>query len=193
MLHKSASASARWPVTPFKIGHSSRYWYFAEFTSSSDRGKRSKSRHFKVSSSMLQILIIIGWLFSFACMLYLAIEMLKDRLYARRQKRLTARELKKRRQRDLTRNQFVLNSDRAVPSATITNGAVAVHPHGLRIFGWLMLFLWEGYWFVEIADYYSKSSRPSQLPYFFLFIVLVVIPYAAYLLFRRMRQGASHS
>ncbi len=140
---------------------------------------------------MLQMLIIIGWLFAFACMLYLAIEMLKDRLYARRQKKLIARELKKHHQRDLTRNQFVRNSDRAVPTAA--NGAVADHPHGLTIFGWLMLFLWEGYWVVEIADYYSKSSHPSQLPYFFLFVVLVVIPYAAYLFFRRMRQSASHS
>ena len=49
-----------------------------------------------------------------------------------------------------------------------------------RLFGWVVLLLWQGYWVVEILDQFKKSDNPLQLPYFFLFTVMVVIPYSVY-------------
>ena len=44
----------------------------------------------------------------------------------------------------------------------------------------MVLLLWQGYWIVEILDQFRKSDHPLQLPYFFLFVVMVVIPYSVY-------------
>ena len=65
----------------------------------------------------------------------------------------------------------------------------------------MVLLLWQGYWIVEILDQFRKSDTPLQLPYFFLFVVMVVIPYSVYwfstrksrLERRRLKQGLSAS
>jgi hypothetical protein len=59
-----------------------------------------------------------------------------------------------------------------------------------RLFGWVVFLLWEGYWIVEIVDQFKKSDHPLQLPYFFLFIVMVVIPYSVYRFSTRRRRLA---
>jgi len=54
---------------------------------------------------------------------------------------------------------------------------------------------------VEILDQFRKSDTPLQLPYVFLFVVMVVIPYSVYwfstrksrLERRRLKQGLSAS
>ena len=63
----------------------------------------------------------------------------------------------------------------------------------LVVVGLLAFVLWEGYWIWEIAQRYSETHR-LQLPYVFLFFILVVIPLAVYLFIRRrirrsMRRG----
>ena len=61
----------------------------------------------------------------------------------------------------------------------------------LTILGWLLFVVWEGYWLLEIVEQFSISTKPLQLPYPSLFVVLVVLPLAVYLFFRRRRMRRS--
>jgi hypothetical protein len=135
---------------------------------------------------MLQIVIIFAWLLAIGCMLYLVKEMIKGRLQARRQRRLAIRSAI----RSYRRQQFIENRRRLMQRSggvvlSAPNEAAADRPQVQRLFGWIVLFLWEGYWVVEIVDQFSRSSRPLQLPYVFLFIVMVAMPYGVYLISRR--------
>jgi hypothetical protein len=155
---------------------------------------------------MLNIAIIIGWLLAILCMLYLAKELVKDRFHARRERKLAAKNAFRARRRE----QFMENRRRWTE---IKTGVIQPRPaeaaahaerrqnQNQRLFGWVALLLWEGYWILEIVDQFKKSDTPLQLPYFFLFIVMVVIPYCVYwfstrrrrLERRRMKQGLSPS
>ncbi|MGE5163641.1 MAG: hypothetical protein ACM3IH_06405 [Sphingobacteriales bacterium] len=135
---------------------------------------------------MLQIVIIFAWLLAIGCMLYLVKEMIKGRLQARRQRKLAIRSAI----RSYRRQQFIENRRRLMQRSggvvlSAPNEAAADRPQVQRLFGWIVLFLWEGYWVVEIVDQFSRSSRPLQLPYVFLFIVMVAMPYGVYLISRR--------
>jgi hypothetical protein len=153
---------------------------------------------------MLNILIIIGWLLAILCMLYLAKELVKDRFHARRERKVAIRNAIRAKRRE----QFMENRRRW---AEINTGVIQSRPaeaaanierrqkQNQRLFGWVVLLLWEGYWIVEILDQYKKSDKPLQLPYFFLFVVMVVLPYSVYwfatrrsrLERRRIKQGLS--
>jgi hypothetical protein len=134
---------------------------------------------------MLNILIIIGWLLAICCMLYLAKELVKDRFRARGERKLASRNAIRARRRE----QFLENRRRW---AEINTGVIQVRPaeeaamvarrqkQNQRLFGWMVFLLWEGYWIVEILDQFRKSDHPLQLPYVFLFIVMVVLPYSVY-------------
>jgi|EndMetStandDraft_7_1072992.scaffolds.fasta_scaffold303498_1 hypothetical protein len=134
---------------------------------------------------MLNFLIIAGWLLAILCMLYLAKELMKDRFHARRARKLAIRNAIRAQRRE----QFMENRRRW---AEINTGVIQARPaeaqaafdrrqkQNQRLFGWIVFLLWEGYWIVEILDQFKKSDTPLQLPYFFLFIVMVVIPYAVY-------------
>src|SRR5581483_8744333 len=124
---------------------------------------------------MLQILMIIGWVLAIVCMLYLAKELVMDRLRARSERR---------RERLIeNRRRLMQRAGQAVPPAP--RAATADRQQNQKLFGWLALILWQGYWLIEIADQFKKSDHPLQLPYFFLFVVMVVIPYAIYRFARR--------
>lgn len=139
---------------------------------------------------MLNILIIIGWLLAIGLMLYLAKELVKDRFRARRERKLAIRNAIRARRRE----QFMENRRRW---AEINTGVIQPRPaeaaayaerrqkQNQRLFGWVVFLLWEGYWIVEIVDQFKKSETPLQLPYFFLFMVMVVIPYCIYWFSRR--------
>jgi Ca2+/Na+ antiporter len=153
---------------------------------------------------MLNILIIIGWLLAILCMLYLAKELVKDRVHARRERKVAIRNAIRTKRRE----QFMENRRRW---AEINTGVIQSRPaeaaanierrqkQNQRLFGWVVLLLWEGYWIVEILDQFKKSDKPLQLPYFFLFVVMVVLPYSVYwfatrrsrLERRRIKQGLS--
>lgn len=134
---------------------------------------------------MLNMLIIIGWLLAIGLMLYLAKELVKDRFHRRRERKLAIRNAIRARRRE----QFMENRRRW---AEINTGVIQVRPaevaayaerrqtQNQRLFGWVVFLLWQGYWVVEIVDQFRKSDKPLQLPYFFLFIVMVVIPYSVY-------------
>jgi len=144
---------------------------------------------------MLNILIIIGWLLAICLMLYLAKELAKDRFRARRERKLANRNAIRARRRE----QFMENRRRW---AEINTGVIQPRPaeaaayaerrqnQNQRLFGWVVFLLWEGYWIVEIVDQFKKSDHPLQLPYFFLFIVMVVIPYSVYWFSTRRRRLA---
>ena len=55
----------------------------------------------------------------------------------------------------------------------------------LMILGWLLFVPWEAYWLLEIVERFYKTTHPWQLPYVFLFFMLVVVPLAGYLFIRR--------
>lgn len=142
---------------------------------------------------MFNILIIIGWLLAILCMLYLAKELVKDRFRARRERKLAVRDAIRARRRE----QFMENRRRW---AEINTGVIQPRPaeaqanferrqkQNQRLFGWVVFLLWQAYWVVEIADQFKKSDRPLQLPYFFLFMVMIVIPYSIYWFSTRRRR-----
>ncbi|HZP68836.1 MAG TPA: hypothetical protein VFB29_02730 [Pseudolabrys sp.] len=135
---------------------------------------------------MLQILMIIGWVLAIVCMLYLAKELVMDRLRARSERRRAIRDAIRARRRERlieNRRRLMQRAGQAVPPAP--RAATADRQQNQKLFGWLALILWQGYWLIEIADQFKKSDHPLQLPYFFLFVVMVVIPYAIYRFARR--------
>ena len=134
---------------------------------------------------MLNILIIVGWLLAICLMLYLTKELVKDRFHRRRERKLAIRNAIRAKRRE----QFMENRRRW---AEINTGVIQPRPaeaaayaqrrqkQNQKLFGWMVLLLWQGYWIVEILDQFRKSDHPLQLPYFFLFVVMVVIPYSVY-------------
>ena len=114
---------------------------------------------------MLNILIIIGWLLAICLMLYLAKELAKDRFRARRERKLAIRNAIRAKRRE----QFMENRRRW---AEINTGVIQPRP-------------------AEAAAYAERRQKQNQrLPYFFLFIVMVVIPYSVYRFSTRRRRLA---
>ena len=134
---------------------------------------------------MFNVLIIVGWLLAICCMIYLAKELVRDRIHARRERKIAIRNAMRARRRE----QFMENRRRWTE---INTGVIQPRPaeaaakaerrqkQNQRLFGWMVLLLWQGYWIVEILDQFRKSDHPLQLPYFFLFMVMIVIPYCVY-------------
>ena len=129
---------------------------------------------------MLQLLTILGWVIALGCMVYLVAELIERRLSERRRNK----EVK-----GVLQQRFRRNID----PATLTNKVVVHRPHGLAAFGFVALFLWEGYWGMEIANYFFETSTPLRLPYFFLFGVMVGVPLVAYFYSRRVLRRSIHS
>ena len=92
----------------------------------------------------------------------------------------TAREFRKNHHFDPKQKRWVRNVDRV---ALIDHSA-----EDRRIFliviGGLLFILWEGYWVLEIREQYVARGR-LELPYVFLFFMLVGVPLALYLFLRR--------
>jgi Na+/glutamate symporter len=155
---------------------------------------------------MLHILIIVGWILAIVCMLYLAKEMVKDRWHARRERKIAIREAIRARRREQfmeNRRRWMERNDGVILTrpAEIQAGIDRRHKQTQRLFAWVVLVMWEAYWVLEILDQFKQSDKPLQLPYFFLFMVMIVIPYCVYwfstrrrrLERRRIKQGMSPS
>ena len=139
---------------------------------------------------MLLIVIILGWLVAFGLVIYLAPRALKYRLWGRQQRKLRfrkVREFRKHHHFDQKRRRWVQNADGMV----LIDEASEDRWFILTILGWLLFVVWEGYWFLEVVEQFSKSTHPLQLPYASLFFVSVVVPLAVYLFFRRRRKRQS--
>lgn len=137
---------------------------------------------------MLQIVIVLAWLVALGLVVYLAKQAITRRWRGRRQRKISARNLREFRKHhhfDTIRRQWVRNVDQVA----VVDEASEDRRLILAILGWLLFFLWEGYWFSEVIERYSTTSRPLQLPYVFLFVMLVVVPLAVNMFFwRKMRR-----
>lgn len=141
---------------------------------------------------MLHIVIILGWLIAFGLVVYLATHAIKRRFLGRRRRSSEVRKL-----RNFRRHHYFDEKEarwvRQVDGEQLIDEVAEDHRFRLIFFGCVLFVLWEGYWFFELAQRFSETSRPLELPYVFLFFILVVIPLAVYLFFRRRLRRAAHS
>jgi hypothetical protein len=141
---------------------------------------------------MLQVLIPI-WLIAFGLIVYLAPQATIRRFSGSRRRSLTSRKIEQ-----FTRtHHFDERQQRWVRTAdgvALYDQPTEERRFWLRVLGWSLLALWEGFWLLEIVAGSSDPSHPWQLPYVSLFFVLIVIPLAVYLFFgRRIRRLARRS
>jgi hypothetical protein len=131
---------------------------------------------------MLIIVLILAWLIAFGLAVHLATRAVKFRLRGRQQSKLPHRKI-----RDYHRLD---ERQQRKDGMVLVDEVNEVRQLNLVVLGWLAFVLWEGYWFWEIAQSYSEANR-LQLPYVFLFFILVVIPLAVYsFIRRRIRRSA---
>ena len=138
---------------------------------------------YKGASGCCRSGLVVAWLIALSLAIHLAIKAIKARLLGRRERRQalkTAREFRKNHHFDPKQKRWVRNVDQV---ALIDHSA-----EDRRIFliviGWLLFILWEGYWVLEIREQYVANGR-LDLPYAFLFFMVVAIPFALYLFLRR--------
>ncbi|MGB7012367.1 MAG: hypothetical protein WBD97_18430 [Pseudolabrys sp.] len=139
---------------------------------------------------MLQIAIILAWLTALGLMIYLATQAFKRRLRGGRRERLEFRKIRRfRRQHrfDEQRRRWVRKRDGVV----VTTEAHEDRWFRVTILGWLLLILWEGYWISEIVERGRDTKGSLQLPYVFLFFVLVLVPLFVYWVCRRKMRRQS--
>jgi hypothetical protein len=132
---------------------------------------------------MLQIGLVVAWLIALGLVIHLATTAIKARLLGRRvrkQARKTAREFRKNHHFDPKQKRWVRNVDQV---ALIDHSAEDRRIFLLFVF-WLLLILWEGYWASEIYEQYAARGR-LELPYVFLFFMVVVVPLTLYAFLRR--------
>jgi len=132
---------------------------------------------------MLQIGLVIAWLIALGLAIHLATKAIKARLLGRRQRRQalkTAQEFRKNHHFDPKQKHWVRNVDKV---ALIDHSAKDRRIFLIVIF-WLLIILWEGYWVSEIYEQYVARGR-LELPYVFLFFMVVVVPLALYSFLRR--------
>ena len=131
---------------------------------------------------MLNIVLILAWMVALGLAVYLATRAVKFRLRGRQQRKLAHRKI-----RDFTRHHsFDERQQRWVrkDGVILVDEVIEDRRLNLVVLGWLAFVLWEGYWIWEIAQRYSET-KSLQLPYVFLFFILVVIPLAVYSFIRR--------
>jgi hypothetical protein len=140
---------------------------------------------------MLHILIVIAWIVAFGCWAYLASQTLKPRLFDRSQKK-TARN-KSSALRNFDRSVEIQPEPAGVPdratSPKMNLASIGNTRRRTALLGYFVLFLWEAYWISEIVERFSKSSNPLQLPYFFLFVVMIGVPLGVYAYSRWLLRG----
>jgi len=134
---------------------------------------------------MLIIVLILAWLIAFGLAVYLATRAVKFRLRGRQQSKLPHRKIRDYHRLDERQQRWVRKD-----GVVLVDEVSEDRRLNLVVLGWLAFVLWEGYWFWEIAQSYSEANR-LQLPYVFLFFILVVIPLAVYsFIRRRIRRSA---
>ena len=132
---------------------------------------------------MLYIVIVLAWLIALSLAVCLASTAIKRRLSGRKegkraQKR--AKEFRSSHRFDEKRRYWVRNVDQVA----LNDHSVEDRRIFLTVVGWLLFILWEGYWVLEIREQYIARGR-LELPYVFLFFVMVAVPLAWYLFLRR--------
>jgi hypothetical protein len=139
---------------------------------------------------MLHIAILLSWVVALGLVVFLATESLKHRRWGRQRRKRALRKLlkfKKHHHFDPKRGRWVRNGDESF----VVDQAADDRRLVLILVGCLLLIVWEGYWISEIVERFSRATHPLQLPYGFLLLMLVGVPLAVYLYFRRrLRRSA---
>jgi hypothetical protein len=138
---------------------------------------------------MLQIGLVVAWLIALSLAIHLATKAIKARLLGRRVRKQAlkkAREFRKNHHFDPKQKQWVRNVDQV---ALIDHSAGDRRIFLIFIF-WLLVIVWEGYWVSEIYEQYVARGR-LELPYVFLFFMVVVVPLAFYSFVRRKLRRAA--
>ncbi|MGA7531497.1 MAG: hypothetical protein WBW27_06340 [Pseudolabrys sp.] len=141
---------------------------------------------------MAHIVIILGWLIAVGLAVHLATQAIKRRLVGGRRKKSEFRKLREFRRHhhfDDKAQRWVRKAD----GVKLVDEVAEDSRFRLVLFGWILFVLWEGYWLFEVAQRFSETSRPLELPYFLLFFLLVVLPLAVYLFFRRRFRRSAQS
>jgi hypothetical protein len=128
-------------------------------------------------------MIVLAWLIALSLAVYLASTAIKRRLSGRKERRRAlkrAQEFRSNHRFDEKRQYWVRNVDQVA----LIDHSVEDRRIFLTFVGWLLFILWEGYWVLEIREQYIARGR-LELPYVFLFFIMVVIPLAWYLFLRR--------
>jgi len=132
---------------------------------------------------MLYTGIILAWLIALSLAVYLASTAIKRRLSGRKERKRAQRRAKEFRSShrfDEKRRYWVRNVDQVA----LNDHSVEDRRIFLTVVGWLLFILWEGYWVLEIREQYIARGR-LELPYVFLFFIMVVVPLAWYFFLRR--------
>ncbi len=132
---------------------------------------------------MLIVVLILAWLIVFGLAVHLAPRAVKFRLRGRQQRKLEHRKIRdftKHHRFDERQQRWVRKDDGVV----LVDEVIEDRRLNLVVLGSLAFVLWEGYWIWEIAQRYFETNR-FELPYVFLFFILVVIPLTVYLFIRR--------
>ena len=132
---------------------------------------------------MLYIVIVLAWLIALGLAVYLASTAIKRRLSGRKERKRAqkrAKEFRSSHRLDEKRRYWVRNVDQVARN----DHSVEDRRIFLTVVGWLLFILWEGYWVLEIREQYIARGR-LELPYVFLFFIMVVVPLAWYLFLRR--------
>lgn len=130
----------------------------------------------------MHLLLIAVWFLALGLVAYLAVDVVGNRLAERREKRAMARRLSKSESfahSQQNRRERIRKVEGAGGSSGIVGSSLR---HGLAIFGLVVLVLWELYWGSEIA----KARDPSQLPFLFLFLMMIAVPATVYIFSRRI-------
>ena len=139
---------------------------------------------------MLHIAIIVGWVVAAGLVLHLSVRAIRYRLWGRQRRKHALRKLRAFRRRhhfDEKQQRWI----RKIDGVALVDEPNEDRRFMLAGFALLLFVLWEGYWLLEVVERFSKSTHPWQLPYMFLFVIMVVIPLAGYLFVRRlMRRSA---
>jgi hypothetical protein len=137
---------------------------------------------------MLLMLIFLAWVLAFICMVYLAGQAIRN-VTRGRLRRGRVRKFARNHHFDEKRQRWVRNHDGTV---LVDEASEDRHLRNALLL-LILLIIWEVYWILEIVERVRTAPTAWQLPYLFLFIVLIGIPLAAFLLFRRMRRSSRYA
>jgi hypothetical protein len=137
---------------------------------------------------MLLMLIVLAWVLAFICMIYLAGQAIgnvtRGGFRRRRQRKFASNHhFDEKRQRWVRNHDGTILVDEANEDRHLRNAVLAL----------ILLIMWEVYWILEIVERVRTAPTAWQLPYVFLFVVLIGIPLVVFLLFRRMRRSSRYA
>lgn len=125
------------------------------------------------------MILLFIWAITAVLLIYLLVGTATRRASERLANARNIREFRKHHHYDAKRGKWVRHSDGAT-----TAEANPVLRRVKRAGGLAIFVLWEGFWLFQIAS----AQKWSQIPYLFLLVMMIGIPFAAYKLSRRIEE-----